>query len=269
MIELAPNHKTGLMLTNPVMTAAGCFGLGSEYARLLDTDPVGAVVVGPITAERRRGAEPPRLLPIAGGALLHTGLANPGLRRVVQQGGGSWSRMPTPVIVHVAGTSADSVARCCSRLATVDAVAGVELGVLDGAAPDHVEDVVRAAQSSLIQPLIVRMPLASAAGLCELAVEGGADALTVASPPRGTVWHPPECRFITGRLYGPFVLPLVLRAVQAVRKRVSVPLIGCGGVFDVDGARALLHAGCCAVQIGGAVWHDPSSLPRIARALAE
>ena len=37
-IDLAPNHKAGLVLANPVMPAAGCFGLGTEYARLVEVD---------------------------------------------------------------------------------------------------------------------------------------------------------------------------------------------------------------------------------------
>ena len=58
-IELAPNHKTGLTLTKPVMPAAGCFGLGTEYAKLVEVETLGAIVVGPVTAGKRRGAKPP------------------------------------------------------------------------------------------------------------------------------------------------------------------------------------------------------------------
>ena len=46
VVELAPNHKTGLTLSNPVMPAAGCFGFGPEYIRLVEVEALGAVVVG-------------------------------------------------------------------------------------------------------------------------------------------------------------------------------------------------------------------------------
>ena len=75
-IELAPNHKTGMTLANPVMPAAGCFGFGTEFADLLDITGLGAIVVGPFTARPRRGAEPPRAVPLADGVLVHTALAN-------------------------------------------------------------------------------------------------------------------------------------------------------------------------------------------------
>lgn len=336
-VDLAPGHKVGLTLANPVMPAAGCFGFGKEYDQLVEVESLGAVVVGPVTAGPRRGAEPPRTLPLhpsqgrmretlppapgglgehlppasgrprehlppapegpgehlplasgglgehlppapggLGGVLLHTGLANPGVAAAVRRYGRAWARSPVPVIVHVAGTSPNEAASCCWRLASVEAVAGIELGLPDIASGpaglaelfDEVTDVIRAARAAASQPLIVRLPLVWAAALCRAAVEAGADALTVAAPPRGTVWHAPSDRFVTGRLYGPFVLPLALHALRRVAELVPVPLIGCGGIHSAADGLAFLRAGATAIQVGGALWHDPASMTRIARGLS-
>jgi len=267
-VELAPNHKVGLLLANPVMPAAGCFGFGTEYARLVETDPLGAVVVGPVTAGPRRGAAPPRAVPISGGVLLHTGLANPGVAAIVRRHARVWARSPVPVIAHVAGTSPDEAASCCRRLSRVEAVAGIELGLPDTADPEDVAAIVRAVRAATGRPLIVRLPLFNADVLCELAVECGADALTVAAPPRGAAWYAPGERFVTGRLYGPLVLPQALRALRRVAGLVPVPLIGCGGVHSVDDALAFLRAGATAVQVDAALWRDPACLARIARGLS-
>ena len=48
-------YKADLVLKNPVMTAAGCYGLGKEYDGLVDVAALGAVVVGPVTAHPRPG----------------------------------------------------------------------------------------------------------------------------------------------------------------------------------------------------------------------
>ena len=315
-VDLAPGHKVGLTLANPVMPAAGCFGFGKEYDQLVEVESLGAIIVGPVTAGPRRGAEPPRILPLPhcqgrmgetlppsqgragevlpteaggpgeehlppapgglGGVLLHTGLANPGVAAVVRRYGRAWARSPVPVIVHVAGTSPNEAASCCWRLASVEAVAGIELGLPDTAGGstglaevfDRVTDVIRAARAAASQPLIVRLPLVWAAALCGAAVEAGADALTVAAPPRGTVWHAPSDRFVTGRLYGPFALPLALHVLRRVAELVPAPLIGCGGIHSAADGMAFLRAGATAIQVGGALWHDPTSMARIARGLS-
>jgi len=268
VIELAPLHKTGLALASPVMPAAGCFGFGGEYARLVETATLGAVVVGPLTAGPRQGAEPPRLLPFPGGVLVHTGLANPGVAAVVRRYARTWARSPVPVIAHVAGVSPHEVESCCRRLSGVEAVAGIELGLPDTADPGEAEAIIRAARAATVQPLIVRLPLATSADLCQLAAEAGADALTIAAPPRGTVWCETCRRFISGRLYGPFVLPLALHALRRVAELVSLPFIGCGGIHSLEDARAFLRAGAVAVQIDAALWRDPACLASIARGLA-
>ncbi len=270
-IELAPKHKTGLALANPVMPAAGCFGFGSEYARLVEVEALGALVFGPVTARKRAGADLPRALPISGGVLLHTALANPGIAAIVRRCTRVWARSPVPVIVHVAGTSPGETASCCQRLASIEAVSGIEIGLFDTVDPDDASAIIQAAHTSTNQPLIARLPLIDGPplySLCKAVVEAGADALTVAAPPRGTTWHAPGKQFIRGRLYGPFVHPLALRILSRVVELVPLPIIGCGGIHSTEDARAFLHAGATAVQVGGALWRDPSCLARIARDLS-
>jgi dihydroorotate dehydrogenase (NAD+) catalytic subunit len=265
-IELAPRHKTGLHLRTPVMVAAGCYGLGTEYRGVVEVESLGAVVVGPVTMRRRAGAAPPRAVPIPGGVLLHTGLANPGLPTVLRRYGRAWERSPAPVILHLAATSPGEVTAACLRASGVEMVAGVELGLHDGVEPGDAQALVAAAQSALRQPLLVRLPLPNAARLAEVTVAAGADALTVGAPPRGTVFH--RDRFVTGRLYGPFVLPLALRALRQAAEAVDVSLVGCGGVGSVEDALAFLQAGASAVQVGAALWQDPSGAIRIATEVA-
>ena len=267
-VELAPEHKVGLTLPNPCMPAAGCYGFGQEYSGLVEEGALGAVVFGPVTARPHRGSEPPRLVEIPGGVLVHTGLANPGAATLARRARRVWGRLTVPVIVHIVATSPDEVATCCGQLSALDMVAGFELGLADDATPQEATQLVAAARTRAGQPLLVRLPLHSAEGLCRAAVEAGASALTVGAAPRGTLVPAASSGFITGRLYGPFVLPLALRALRRVRRAVEVPLVGCGGIHTIEDARAFLRAGAAAIQVDSALWRDPSSLAHIARALA-
>jgi dihydroorotate dehydrogenase (NAD+) catalytic subunit len=88
----------------------------------------------------------------------------------------------------------------------------------------------------------------------------------VAAPPRGTVHF--RGRFVTGRLYGPFVLPLALRALHQVVDRVSVPLVAAGGITSAADARAFLRSGALAVQIDVALWRNPAGLGPLAQKTA-
>ena len=268
-IELAPSHKSGLALTNPVMTAAGCFGFGTEYGRLVNLKGLGAIVVGPLTGKRRQGARPPRTVKFSGGVLIHTGLANPGLAGAMRRYARVWARSPVGVIVHLASTSPEETETCCQLLSDVEGVVGIELGLRDSINKKEAATVIQTAQIAADHPLIVRLPLVSAESLCAVAVEAGADALTVAAPPRGTAWHEPSQRFVTGRVYGPFVAPLALHAVRRVAERVTVPLIGCGGIHTAKDARSFLQAGALAIQVDSGLWNDPRCLARIALGLSE
>ncbi len=258
MIELAPQHKIGLQLHSPLIVAAGCYGLGGEYRNLLTVESLGAVVVGPLTMRARAGAAPPRAVPLPDGVLLHTALDNPGLLAALRRNGALWARSPVPLLLHLTATSPEEVEAACRRLAAVEAVAAVELGLRDDIDPDEAQELVGAARGASVQPLLVRLPLADALWLAPSVVAAGADALTVAAAPRGTVFY--QGHWISGRLYTPSVLPLALRALRQVRERVNVPLVGCGGVLTAQGVRDFLQAGAAAVQVDAALWHNPAGL---------
>src|SRR6266567_1359232 len=67
--ELAPQHKSGLLLRNPVMTAAGTFGYGVEYAKIAEIHRLGAIVCKGTTLLPRSGNEHPRTHETASGLL--------------------------------------------------------------------------------------------------------------------------------------------------------------------------------------------------------
>ena len=98
MIELAPHHKRGLNLANPVMNASGLLGFADEYRGLIDFSRLGAFVTNALTARPRTPAHPPNAIPLPNGVLIHTGLPNPGVRAAIRQYDREWQRLGPPVI---------------------------------------------------------------------------------------------------------------------------------------------------------------------------
>jgi len=270
MIDLAPHHKYGLPLSNPVMPAAGTFGYGVAYRDLVAYEELGAVVTNPISWRSRRAANGPRVVVHGEQFLVHTGLPNPGVCRVIRRHAGRWARLNCPVIVHVITTSPDDVARACERLAGARNVRGIELGLDEGAAVDDALVFLDAARATCPLPLIARLPFDGVGRLALPLAEAGVDALTLTAPPRGLLPHrsADETSLVRGRLYGPALFPLLLQRVAQWADTLPVPLIACGGIRTPEEARACLDAGATAVQIDALLWRDPRLLARVSRALA-
>lgn len=268
MIEITRGGKAPLLLENPVMAAAGTVGFdGAAYRDLLDLSKLGALITNPVTWQPRRVARGTRVVPLPAGVLVHTGLPNPGIRRVITRYRERWARSLAPVIVHVVGTSPADVARCVAALEGCAGVIGVEIGLHDQAMPADIAPLVEAALSHTVLPVLVRVPLYSAVEAARAAAEAGAGGVVVAAPPRGTARDPLSGQLIGGRIYGPWLKAQALRAVGQVARVIDVPVTGCGGIHSPDDARDFLEAGAVAVQVDTVTWVQPHMLEIIARNL--
>jgi dihydroorotate dehydrogenase (NAD+) catalytic subunit len=268
MIDLAPNNPYGLAIAGPVLTAAGCFGYGVEYVRLVDLDQIGAIVTRSTTPYRRRVARPPRLVETPAGVLAIGPWPNPGVDRVIERYAPIWAGWRTPVLLSVEGATLGEYTALAAALEGVEGVAGLELNLAEHT--DRAAAIVAATRAITQLPLIAKLPPA-AAGLVELAqavVAAGADTLTVAAAPVGAVIDPANGARLSGWLCGPAQRPLALQRVGLVAAAVGVPVIGCGGIATAEDARQFLAAGAAAVQIGASLLVDPAAAGRIADELS-
>ena len=67
----------------------------------------------------------------------------------------------------------------------------------------------------------------------------------------------------TGGMSGPAVFPVAVRMVWQVKKAVSIPVIGMGGITTWKDAVEMMIAGADAIQIGTALFTDPYSPVKI------
>lgn len=284
-VQLAPTHPSGLELRTPLAAAAGTFGYGTEYARLLDIQRLGAIFSKGTTLRPRRGAPPPRVVETPAGMLNAVGLQNPGVEAVVREKAPIWARWDVPVVVNVAGESIDEYVQVAQALDGVPGVSAIELniscpnvaagGMIFGCAPDLAAEVTRAVRAACSLPLIVKLtpnvtdirPVAAAVA------EAGADALTVANTVLGLAIdverRRPYLGNATGGLSGPAIKPLAVRMVYQVAQTVRIPIVGAGGILRVEDVLEFLMAGATAVQVGTGTFADPLTLPRLLDELAQ
>lgn len=272
-IQLAPRHQQGLLLANPVMTASGTFGYGTECSHRFDIQKLGAIVCKGTTLEPRDGNPQPRLAETACGVLNSIGLQNIGVNALIKEKAPIWASWRMPVIVNIAGETIDDYVQLAGKLDGVDGISAIEVniscpniragGAEFGANPKSAAEVTAAVKAATSRPILVKLtPNTSDIAKIALAVaEAGADAISLINTLRGVAIditrRRPLLGNITGGLSGPAIKPVALYMVYEVAGAVEVPVIGCGGITTASDAIEFIMAGASAIQVGTASFTNP------------
>lgn len=284
-VNLAPKTGKGLILKNPVMTASGTFGYGTECASLFDIQRLGAIVCKGTTLRPRDGNPQPRLAETPSGVLNAIGLQNIGVEALIKDKVPEWAKWEVPVIVNIAGESIEEYAAIAKKLDGVAGVSGLEVNiscpnVKGGGAEFGIKEESAAAVTSAVRratslPLIVKLtPMAAdIVAVARAVVEGGADALTLINTLKGMAIdirkRRPVLGNITGGLSGPAIKPVALYMVYQVAGAVEVPVIGCGGISTARDALEFIMAGASAIQVGTAGFSNPRAALDVVEGLEE
>ncbi len=283
-VDLAPRRPGALKLQNPVLTASGTFGYGTEYAKLIDVERLGAVISKAVTLRPRGGNRQPRIAETPAGMLNAIGLQNVGVEAVIRDKTPIWARWSVPVIVNVAGFSVEEYATVAERLHGAPGVAGLELniscpnvqseGEMFGLACEPAAAVTSAVREVTDLPLIVKLSpnAADVPSIARAVVEAGADAVSLINTIPGMVidlkTRRPYLANRTGGLSGPAIRPIAVRMVYEVAQAVDVPIVGIGGVTSAEDALQFLMAGATAVEVGTATFVNPRTALDVVDGLA-
>jgi len=289
-IELAPqNQKGGLLLKNPVLTAAGTFGYGMELGKIAEIERLGAIICKGTTLHHRGGNQHPRTCETAAGMLNAIGLQNPGIHAVIERYAPMWASWETPVIVNIAGETMQEFVTLAEQLDGTPGVAGIEVnvscpnimagGAVFGDSPETVAEVTARVRRATTLPLIVK--LSPNMGDCRptalAAAASGADAVSLINTITGIAidihTRRPVLGNNTGGLSGPAIKPIALRMVCDVALELHgayphVPVIGIGGISNVQDALEFLMAGASAIQIGTINFVNPRAGVEIVEGIA-
>jgi len=261
------------MLANPVMTASGTFGYGTEYSHIFDIQKLGAIVCKGTTLEPREGNPQPRLAETASGLINSIGLQNIGVKALIREKTPIWAGWQVPVIVNIAGEAVDDYSQLAKELDGVAGISGIEVniscpnikagGAEFGANPESAARVTAAVKSATSLPVLVKLtPNTSDISKVAIAVaEAGADAISLINTLKGMyidiTTRQPLLGSKTGGLSGPAIKPIALAMVYEVAGAVELPVIGCGGIATAGDAIEFFMAGASAIQVGTATFTNP------------
>jgi dihydroorotate dehydrogenase (NAD+) catalytic subunit len=270
----------GIKMRNPVMTASGTFGYGSEFADYMNLESIGAMISKGLSLKPKAGNPTPRIVETPGGMLNAIGLQNVGVDAFISKKLPYLKDVATPVIVNLYGNTLEEYGEVASRLDGQDGVAGIEVniscpnvkqgGIVFGTDPNAAQEVVRLVRKNTSKPVIVKLSpnVTDVVLMAKACADAGADALSLINTLTGIAIdldrRRPVLANVTGGLSGPAIKPVALRMVWQVAKNVKLPIIGIGGIMNGRDALEFILAGATAIQVGTASFLDPSAAQRIA-----
>ncbi len=274
----------GVELKNPITTASGTFGFGHEYEEFFDLSLLGGIGVKGLTPTERQGNPAPRIAETPSGILNCVGLQNPGIGKFIEEQIPYLRKFDAKIIANVSGNTVEEYEGMVEKISDAD-IDLIEMniscpnvkcgGMAFGTKTEMVEEVVSAAKKKARKPLIVKLSpnVTDIAEIARAAVSSGADALSLINTLLGMridiETRKPILSNVMGGLSGPAVFPVAVRMVYQVRKAVSVPIIGMGGIRTGRDIVEMLLAGADAVAMGTVMFTDPKAPIKALKELEE
>lgn len=264
----------GVDLEYPLVLASGILGVTASSCKMVAEAGAGAVTLKSCSVAPRLGHPGPCVLPIDHGLLNAVGLSNPGARQTAHEIRDYMQRCPTPIIASVFaatvaefGAVTEIIADVRPHLIEVNVSCPnveSEFGSPFGADEDTLAAVtgtVKRAAGDIPVSVKLTPNCRSIARMAQVAEQFGADAITAINTLGPGMFIDPNTRTPVlsnrvGGLSGPAILPIAVRCVYDIFKRVKIPIIGTGGVSSAADALQMIMAGASAVGIGTAVYTE-------------
>jgi dihydroorotate dehydrogenase (NAD+) catalytic subunit len=273
-----------ITLRNPVLAASGTYGYGRDYEEFVDNETIGGFVTKSVTPLPRRGNPHPRVGETPAGMLNSIGLENAGIDHFLEHEWPDIAREPCLPILSIAGSCIEEYAAMCAKAQAAGGVRAIEInlscpnvkegGRTFGGDPNAVEAVLRRCRAETDAFLIAKLtPNADVVAIARGAQAGGADGLSLINTLLGmgvdVERRRPLLAMGMGGLSGPAVKPVALAMTYQVCRAVPLPVIGIGGIATWRDAAEFLVVGATAVQVGTALFSNPSAMNQVIDGLRE
>lgn len=266
-------HIGSLELKNPVTVASGTAGYGEELQKYYNIGELGAIFTKGLSLEPRRGNSGNRILETPSGMLNSIGLENVGIRLFIDEKMPYLRRHEATVIPNIAGHSIEENVELCGILSKEEGVAALELnvscpnvkegGMAFGTNLEVFTDLVEQARKVSTVPLIVKLSpnVTDVTAFGKRAEECGADAVSAVNTFLGarinTTTGRPHFDNVVAGLSGPAIRPMAVRVVYQLYQALSIPIIGLGGIMNLQDILEFMMAGAAAISLGTASLIDP------------
>ena len=272
-----------LTLKNPITLASGTASYGKELSEFFDISKLGAIFTKGLSIKPRPGNKGNRIIETPSGILNSIGLENVGIEEFIEKKLPFLLSKKAEPIVNVAGNSEEENIELCSILSQTEGINAIELnvscpnvkegGIAFGTDLKIFGQLVEKVRAKTKCVLIVKLSpnVTDIASFAVRAQEAGADGISAVNTFLGmkidTVKGIPHFKNKVAGLSGPAIKPLALRAVYQICEKVTIPVIGIGGISDFNDALEFLYAGASAISIGAMNMVNPTVSIEILKSL--
>lgn len=258
----------GIRLRNPLLLASGFLGISQEIFSRLYNDGLGAIVSKSISVSPLEGYKGPTVVSLGEKGYLNAiGLSNPGADAFANE----IINNQTPLIVSIVGSSVSEFPKLISKFDKLN-ILGYEInlscphvakmGMEVGDDPELVIKIIKTIKSKTKKPIIIKVGIGNTdvLKLATIIQESGADAITAINTIRAMAINVetgmPILSNKIGGLSGIPLKPIGVRCVYEISKKVTIPVIGCGGIFTWEDALEYILAGATAIELGSVIGYE-------------
>lgn len=258
-----------LQLSSPVIMMSGVFGYGEVKIEGVNYKKIGAIITKTITLLPREGNPQPRIWESGNGMLNSIGLQNPGVRVFISEELPEIKKRKIKSIISISGQNSKELLQVLNPLLEE----GVKNFEVNLSCPNVFKDKLMVSQSAeetykLLKDakkvskdafLIAKLSpnVTNIVEIAKAAEDAGADALSLINTVKGACVDIPGKRIIEGGLSGPPIKSIGLKSVYDIYKRVTIPIIGIGGITTGEDALEYMLIGSDAVGVGSGFFSNP------------
>ena len=272
--------------TSPLLTASGTYGYGHEVQDMVDVNQWGGIITKSVTRHPREGNPPPRIAETSSGMLNSIGLANLGVEKYCEEIIPFLNELQTQVIINIAGSVMEDYLETMEMLESTNGKhVGYEIniscpnvkegGIEFGVNCDMTEKLTKEIRKRTDKLLIMKLApnVTRIEDIAKSAESSGADAVSAINTVVGMAIdinsRKPKLHTNYGGLSGPAIKPIAIANVHKIYKAINIPVIGIGGISNVEDVLEFMLAGATMVQIGTMNYQNPNLGPEIKKELLQ